>query len=227
MGLIVEYDHLVSEYGDEYPIRLEVKVETDGSLLHFASTIENHDPTVRVNECFCPTADFTRLYGPKEEDHMLIPIGLGTRVANPWKVLQDKTYQYYIHDEREVFWHVHYPSASMSWMGIESAGHFLYMARYDEKMRCCFLSARQRIHSDPANIMLTVDHFPMARPGERVEMPPVVLGVLEGDWRSGAKEYRAWAERSFYRVRKKQTGCKILLGGRESLCAASMAKIIM
>ena len=211
-GLIVEYDHLVSEYGDEYPIRLQIRVEADGSLLRFTSAIENHDSAVRVNECFCPTADFTALYGPKEEDHMLIPIGLGTRVANPWKVLQDKTCQYYIHDEREVFWHVHYPSASMCWMGIESGGRFLYMARYDERIRCCFLSARQKIHSDPTNIMLTVDHFPMAKPGERVEMPPVVLGVLEGDWRSGAKEYRAWADRGFYRIQEKAEWVQNLTG---------------
>lgn len=208
----IVYPELLSDYGDLYPITYRIVIERNGALLYFTSEIENGDEQARVNECFCPQADFTELFGKKEEDYLFMPEGLGTRVTNPWKVLQDKTAAYYMHDEKEVFWHVHYPSASMCWLGVESGNRFLYLSRYDEKIRCCFLTVRQRIHSNPTNLTLMVDHFPMAKPGEKVTMPPVVLGVLEGNWCEGAKEYRRWADTSFYRVQQKEDWVKDMIG---------------
>ncbi len=211
-GLRIIYPKLVSEYGDTYQIHFEVRVTAEDGLLRFEPYLENLETGVRVNECFCPLADFTQLYGDKKKDILYMPNGLGTRVPDPWKVLEKMTGEYYNHNEYEIFWHLHYPRASMSWLGIESGKRFLYMARYDEKMRHCFLTVRQRIHAEPLNLMLGIDHFPMARPGEALRLPASVVGVLDGDWRTAADRYRLWAEKTFYRVTEKAPWVREMTG---------------
>ena len=61
-GLVIEYDGLLSEYGDRYDIRLQIVVEKQGELLSFSPTVENH-ADVRVNECFCPLVCFDGIAG--------------------------------------------------------------------------------------------------------------------------------------------------------------------
>ncbi len=202
--LVIEYDKVVSEYGDVYDVYMKITVEVvDECLLRFTPYIENKQ-SARVNECFCPLADFTELFGEKKEDIVYMPNGLGQRNVDPWAVLQSLTKQYYNHDEREVFWHQHYPRGSMGWFGIQSADKFLYVGRHDDKFRHCFLTMKQRIHSEPSNIMVGTDHFPMAKMGECIEIPSTLVGVLDGDWRAGADYYRAWADSAFFRVTDKE-----------------------
>lgn len=202
-GLICEYNELVSEYGDVYPITFRVEVVNKEELLYFTPSLENRTQDVRINECFCPLADFKELYGNKEEDILYAPEGMGARISNPWKFMEKKASQFYAHNPEESFWHLHYPQASMCWFGVESKGHFLYVARYDKDIRYCFLTIRQRVLRDPGNLMLGVDHFPAARPGEQLTLPTSVVGILDGDWRSGAKRYRAWADENFFQVVEK------------------------
>jgi len=202
-GLICEYSELVSEYGDVYPITFKVEITTDGELLYFTPSVENRTENVRINECFCPLADFDSLFGEKEKDVLYVPEGLGSRIVNPWEFMRRKNSEYYAHDPHEIHYHLNYPSASMSWFGIESGNHFLYVARYDKEIRRCLLTIRQRIRRNPGNLMLGMDHFPMARPGEKLDLPTTVIGVLDGDWRTAARRYRAWAEENFYQVEKK------------------------
>lgn len=210
-SLTIDYPMLRTGYGDSVQVRFTVTVRAEGDLLSFTTRIENH-AALRVNECFCPLADFTSLGGEKEKDKLYLPRGLGTCAKNPWKVLSGLTTRYYFHNEHETFWHLHYPRASMGWFGVQSAGRFLYVSRYDEEARHCFLTVRQRIHSNPSDLMVGVDHFPMARRGETVEYPPVVIGMLEGDWRAGAKKYREWADRSFFRLPEKAPWVREMTG---------------
>lgn len=210
-ALIIEYDKLVSNYGDTYDVALKITVTVEDGLLSFVPEIDNRS-SVRVNECFCPLADFTGFGGEKKEDAVYFPRGLGSRVKNPWQILIDKTTDYYSHDQNEVYWHLHYPLASMGWFGVQSADHFLYIGRHDPDNRHCFMTIRQKIHSRPANMMLGIDHFPMARPGERLTLPQTVIGWLEGDWRQGAKIYRRFAESTFYSVPEKAEWVKELTG---------------
>lgn len=210
--LVIEYENLVSEYGDTYAVDFTVTVEVENGLLKFTPYIENKTADVRVNECFCPLADFTQLCGEKEKDAIYMPHGLGKRVENPWSFLQGMTANYYAHNDTEIFWHLHYPRASMGWFGIESGNHFLYVARYDEKMRHCFLTVRQRVHASPTNVMLGIDHFPMARPGEKLQLPSSVIGLLDGDWRAAAQVYRAYADKTFFKVPAKAKWVEELTG---------------
>lgn len=194
-GLVIEYDGLLSEYGDRYDIRLQIVVEKQGELLSFSPTVENH-ADVRVNECFCPLVCFDGIAGERAKDALYMPYGLGQRVEDPYARLESQTKHYYNHNQFETFWHLHYPQASMCWMGIESGDKFLYVSRQDEAMRCCFLTVRHTIHTK--DLMLGIVHLPMARTGERLTFAPTVVGLLDGDWREGAKNYRTFAENTFY-----------------------------
>lgn len=209
-NITIKYDKLVSEYGDTYPIEFTVEVDKEGNLIRFTSIIDNKDAKVRVNECFCPLADFTSLCGKKADDKMFLPHGLGRRIENPWKALEDMVPTYYKHDENETYLHLHYPRASMGWFGVQSGDKFLYISRPDDKFRHCFMTVRHRIHGD--NLMFGVDHFPMARPGEKFTEPSTVIGLLDGDWRSGADIYREWADNNFFKVQPKADWVKNMAG---------------
>ncbi|MBR5011564.1 MAG: hypothetical protein IKY12_03310, partial [Clostridia bacterium] len=204
--LVISYTDLVSEYGDVYDISLKIVCEIENGFLKFTPTVANNTKNTRVNECMCPLADFTELFGEKEKDVIYMPNGLGQRVENPWKFMKGLTQNWYSHDEREVFWHLHYPKATMAWFGIESDRHFLYVGRHDERARACFLTVKQKLRSNLLNLMVGVNNMPMARGGECIEMSPTVIGILDGDWRSGADVYRAWAERHFTKCPKKKSG---------------------
>ena len=208
--MLISYENLVSEYGGNYPIRLQISVEPEDGLLKFTSRVENNTANVRINEVFCPMADFTSLGGDKSKDILYMPQGPGRIDPNPWAVMEGKAGAYYSHDERETFMSMIYPRASMSWFGMESGERFFYIARPDPLMRYCFLSVRHRIHDE--NLTFTIDHFPMARPGEKLDVPPVVVGLLDGDWRTGAKTYRAWADKTFYKPVAKAPWVKNLVG---------------
>lgn len=211
-GLVCEYTELVSAYGDTYPITFRVEITSDNELLYFTPSFENHTEDVRINECFCPLADFDSLYGKKEDDILYFPEGMGSKIPDPWAFLAGKATQYYAHDPYEAIHHIHYPMASMSWFGIESQDHFLYIARYDKDIRCCLLTIHQRLLVKPGNLMVGIDHFPAARPGEAFTLPTTVVGMLDGDWRSGAKLYREWAQKNFYKVPEKETWVQGMTG---------------
>ena len=131
--LIIEYENLVSEYGDTYAVNFKVVVEVEDGLLKFTPYIENKTADVRINECFCPLADFTQLCGEKRKRRDLYAAWTWPQSGKSVGFLEGMTANYYSHDDKEVFWHLHYPRASMGWFGIESGNHFLYVARYDEK----------------------------------------------------------------------------------------------
>ena len=211
-ALTVHYDKLVSDYGDSYAISFTVTVKEEDGLLRFAPTLQNNTADVRINECFCPLCDFETLGGDKAKDALYLPNGLGRRIENPWTHLESLTGNYYAHDTTEIFIHLHYPRASMGWFGIESGNRFLYVARYDPEMRHCFMTVRQRIHHTPLDLMVGFDHFPMAHPGERLTLPPVVVGLLDGDWRCAARRYRAWADANFFRIQPKADWVQNLTG---------------
>lgn len=207
--LTVSYDRLLSDYGDEYEIGFTVRVEKKGDVLAFTPTVVNRSK-VRVNECFAPLVSFNGLVGEKRKDVLYMPRSLGQRSPNPWAKMESFTPIDYIHNEYEVSWKLHYPQCSMCWLGIESADKFLYVARLDEQIRTCFLVVRHTIHGD--DLMPGIVHLPMARPGETVTFAPTVVGLLDGDWREGARRYRAWADTAFFKVRQKAPWVKDLTG---------------
>lgn len=214
-GLYVKYEQLISEIGSVHQICLTISITVEDGLFKFIPHIENCTDNVRVIECLCPIAEFTQLCGEKENDMLYMPYGNGQRKDNPWAYLSstEVVKDYYYHNEYETYIHYYYPcKASMGWFGVESNNHFLYIAKYDPDNRGCLLVAKQTIHSDPTNLMLTIDHFPATRPGESMTLAPTVVGLLDGDWRSGAKRYRSWAESTFYKPYEKHEWVQKMTG---------------
>lgn len=214
-GMKIEYDQVVSEYGEVYPIRFSVNITVEDDLLKFSSSIYNQTENVRVNECLCPFVEFTKLCGEKEKDVLYMPHGLGERKLNPWGYMNSDqmVLNFYNHNEFESAYRLYYPgTASMSWFGIESGNEFLYMAKYDSDQRGCFLTVRQTIRSNPTNLMLSVNQFPATRSGEKMTLSPIFVGLLDGDWRKGAQRYRTWAESTFYNVPQKHEWVQHMTG---------------
>ena len=207
--ITLTYNSLISDYGDEYDIKFTVEITKKGQLLSFVPTIENFSE-VRVNECFCPVCFFEKINGDKKNDVLYMPFGLGSRTVNPYAYLESLAGNYYSHNEEESFVHLHYPEASMCWFGVESDGKFLYMSRKDEKIRACFISVRHTIRSE--NLALCVDHLPMLKKGEKITFAPTDVGILDGDFREGAKDYRAWAEKAFFKPVEKTEWVKNMTG---------------
>ena len=207
--LTVSYDNIVSAYGDSYHIVFTIRIAKKDDILEFKATIDNRSK-VRVNECLAPLVSFNGLVGEKPKDVLYMPRALGQRSPNPWAKLESFTPNDYIHNEYENVWRLHYPECSMCWLGIQSADKFLYVGRHDKQVRSCFLTVRHTIHGD--DLMPGIVHLPMARPGETVTFAPVIVGLLDGDWREGAKRYRAWADTAFFKVIPKADWVKNLTG---------------
>lgn len=197
-ALVIAYDEVKTEYGDTYPIRLTLEVVRRGELLAFTPTVENRARGVRVNECFAPLVTFDGVAGPKKDDVIFMPKGLGQRAGDPYAKMESLSQYYYNHDQHETFWHQPYPRASMCWFGVQSGDKFLYVSRQDPELRLCFLTARHTIKG--GDLMLGIDHWPMATEGETLTFAPTVVGLLDGGWRAGADDYRRWAEGAFYKA---------------------------
>lgn len=225
--ITVVYDNLLSEWGGTYPVRFSLEIKAEDGLIKFTPTIENNTEAVRVNEVQCPMASFSELCGDKAKDALYLPTGLGRRVENPWAWMEASTPKYYIHDEKENVFNIPYPRSTMSWFGIQSGDKFLYLVRPDADMRYCFLSVRQRIHSDPSELTLYFNHFPMARPGEKLTLPPSCVGLLDGDWRAAADKYRAYADKAFYKVPAKADWVKNMTGWQRIMFRTSFGEDLL
>ena len=208
----IDYTELTSDYGTTYPIGLSIEVSIEGDLLRFTPTVTNGTQDTRVNECYCPLADFRELVGDKRKDALYWPHGLGRKIDNPWWFMMHQTDRYYAHNDYEITLHGFYPRQTMAWFGIQSGDKFLYLARPDEQVRQCIMTVHQRIHYYPTDLSLGFDHFPMAQPGETVGMASSVIGLLDGDWRQGAERYRAWAETVFFQPREKAQWVREMTG---------------
>lgn len=207
--MTLAYDTLVSDFGDVYDISFRLGIEKRGEILYFTPTIENRS-SVRVNECFAPLVPFDGIAGDKKTDALYLPRGLGNRTVNPYAGQESIAGAYYDHNERETSVVLPYPRASMCWMGVESGGKFLYLSRQDPEIRECFLVVRHTIRT--GDLMLAIAHLPMARAGETLAFAPTAVALFDGDWRTGAQEYRAWADGAFFKVTPKADWVKRLTG---------------
>lgn len=224
-GIItMEYDGVVSEWGQCYPILFRLEVSVEDGLFKFTPCVENNADGVRVNECFAPFANFTSISGEKDRDALFLPNALGRRIENPWKYMESQNSSYYNHGEYETVISMPYPRSSMPWLGVQSGNKFLYVARYDKDARWCYLTVHQRIHYDPQDIMLGINHLPMARTGEKIQIASTSVGLLDGDWRAGADRYRAWADANFFKVVPKADWVKNVTGWQRILFRESYGK---
>lgn len=202
-GFDVVYDGLVGETGRHFDVKFTVHIKTTEKELVFTSEIENHD-TARVNEAQVPFIDFKYVCDKNRENDVLYrPNGLGERLENPWKKIEKYHTEYMSADYSEIWSSLVYPRpANMAWYGLESAGHFLYIARHNTDRLCAFNVGINPRKADP-RLIFTIAHYPFAKQGETMDTAEVVVSLVKGDWRCGSDEYGAWARKNFYHPCKK------------------------
>ncbi|MBQ8356674.1 MAG: hypothetical protein IJX39_02580 [Clostridia bacterium] len=196
----IVYDGLVSTDGRRFDIGLTLTAQEGPDGLTFGAVVDNHDKA-RVNELEYPYVDFSTVCDmDRARDVLIRPNGLGEQLEDPWHALMSAHTEYMSADYLEVKSTLRYPRpASMAWMGVESAGHFFYLGRHDPRTRaCCLLCALPPRGEEGERLALAMCHYPFAKRGETVELPPVVAALSEGDFREGSRRYRAFADSTFY-----------------------------
>ncbi len=197
---VIRYDKLVNDWGREFDISLTLTVTALEDRLVFDSKIENRDEKTRADELQYPYFEVSQLCGRQEEDVLLRPNGLGERIENPWHALRDAHTEYMSADFYDIKATLSYPRpATMSWFGIQSGKHFVYMGRHDARTRLCtLLNTVAPRGAETPYLGTSVCQYPFARPGEGLELPSVVMSLQEGDWRIGSDIYGDFARSTFY-----------------------------
>lgn len=206
-SIAIHYERLLDEWGDWLNVGLDVIIWQEGELIQFKAIVENREETARVLESRCPVLGFHRLCGKPEEDILYSMDGLGKRLKNFWAInsIHQGNQNDYTHGQPPVNLFCMYPACSMAWMGIDTGNYFFYMGRHDEKIRLCnFRSTIAHPRDRHRHIQIVSAHLPAAQPGEKVETPATCIGLLDGDWREGAKIYRNFAQSTFYKPQPKQ-----------------------
>ncbi len=197
---VIHYDRLVNDAGRAFDIKLTLTVTEIDDRLVFESHIDNQDPKARVDELQYPYFEVTQLCGDQEKDILLRPNGLGEKIENPWQELKSAHTEYMGADYHDIKATLSYPRpATMSWLGIQSGKHFIYMGRHDERTRlCCLLNAVSPRGAKVPYLATSICQYPFARPNEALTLPLVVMSMQEGDWRIGSDIYGEFARATFY-----------------------------
>lgn len=196
---VVTYDSLLSDEGIEINASLILTVrKTDGGL-EFLSRIVNRGD-VRINELEYPYVDMNRLVGERKDDILYRPRGLGERIVNPWKALEEAHTEYMSSDYNEIKSTIMYPRpATMTWMGVQSGKYFLYIGKHDSRTHaCCLLSAIQPREASEPRLVNAICQYPFATKGEDLTLSPVFVSMFEGDWRGGSDIYSSFARKTYF-----------------------------
>lgn len=196
--LTVLYNELVAEDGLTYPIKLVLTVEECQSGVSFAATITNNSK-VRVNELQYPLIEVERFEDKLCNDILYMPLGLGTRIKNPYKKTQEAHTEYMAADYKNTWVTYTYPEKmTMPWYGIQSGKHFLYLARLDEIYRITnFVTGIGPREEKEDRFILSVSSYPAVLPNESLSLEGYRLELYDTDWREAADSYRAWANKTF------------------------------
>ncbi len=201
----IHYPQLVDGTGRVFQVEFTVFIEQNEHEIRFSSKVQNHD-SARVNEVQLPFLDFdTVCDSNREKDTLFRPRGMGERIHNPWKSLEKGHTEYMSADYREIWSPLLYPRpSSMAWMGLESAGKFLYIGKEDQPYHICTMNAGRNPRNTDPRLVFTVCHYPLALEGETLNTAAVSVSLADGDWRDGSRRYRQWSEATWHEKRKKK-----------------------
>ena len=207
------YPQLVDGTGRVFQVEFTVFVEETEEEIRFSSQIHNKDKA-RVNEVQLPFLDFSTVCNAdREEDVLFRPRGLGERVFNPWKAIEAEHTEYMSADYREIWSPLMYPRpSSMAWMGLQSAGKFLYVGRHGHPYHTCVMNVGRNPRGTDPRLIFSVCHFPLALENETLDTAEVVVSLANGDWRDGSRKYRKWAESSWFVNRNRKEWVKNFTG---------------
>lgn len=209
----IYYPQLVDGTGRVFQVEFTVFIEENEGELRFSSRVHNKD-SARVNEVQLPFLDFSTVCdADREKDTLFRPRGMGERIHDPWSALEKGHTEYMSADYREIWSPLLYPRpSSMAWMGLESAGKFLYVGKQDQPHHICTMNVGRNPRCTDPRLIFAVCHYPLALQYETLDTAGVVVSLADGDWRDGSKRYRAWAETSWFQQRKRENWVKDFTG---------------
>lgn len=89
--------------------------------------------------------------------------------------------------------------ASMQWVDVFDAGRGLYAATHDAEPYFKHMRLRSEGEGRRREILVEFAYTDLEWPADKQwTSPPLVLATHDGDWRTGAKIYRAWADTWFH-----------------------------
>lgn len=198
----ITYDRLVGEDGRVFDATLVLRVTDTGADLRFDATLTNRSEA-RLNELQYPYIDLACACDTdRSRDVLVRPNGFGERMPDPWTALERAHTEYMSADYHEIKSTLKYPSpATMSWMGLETGGNFLYLGRHDPDCRVfCLLSAIAPREATEPRLVSAICQYPFVTKGETLSVATVVAGLFAGDWRVGSDIYGAFARATFYQT---------------------------
>jgi len=196
--LKVEYPLLVTDKGRlEVTLCFTIELRDDEAL--FTLDIFNGE-NIEITEAWFPwIKGITALGNNPEDDALLLPEACGRRLDNPLHSLMDYHSEYLGPDENGTACSIIYPgSASMQWLSLSNDREGLYMASYDDSFQNTCMSAIAHPESE-LNLSLAFTKYPFIKKGESWQSAPFVLALHAGSWHAGARKYRAWAEKTWWK----------------------------
>ncbi|MEE0867431.1 MAG: hypothetical protein UIL37_03900, partial [Clostridia bacterium] len=202
---VITYPSLIAEDGSVHNIKLILKILQKDGALYFSADMDNNSET-RINELQYPLFEFERINGDCENDELVVPRGLGQKIANPHDYAQKYHTEYMAADYKNIWRMFRCPDPmSMPWIGIESGDKYLYMGWHSKEWRqCSFAIGTEPRFSDEKYIIYSISSYPAVTPGERIVYDGFVLAGFDGDWRCGCDFYRAWADETWHHPVKKE-----------------------
>lgn len=182
-------------------ITLSLTFRLDGKALSVTSKIENRSDVTVAELLITAASGIHTVSGDPARDSIMWPARYGKIIPDPARSdlsVYSGFRKYERHDYLHTDLDLLYPggSGSMPWYDLYSSGEGIYVGSHDTSCRTVCLHAERNVKTDL--LSLGVSRYPFAGRGDTWEGAPIVYQPHTGDWRSGARVYRAFAERSGY-----------------------------
>jgi hypothetical protein len=184
----VVFDELCGAAGARLPIRLALRYELaeESDEIACSYVVENRSEEI-VKEVWFPFLSGLGRVGGDEAGYLALPRLTGRRVAGPGVNLPSDFVPY--HDGVREGYGIEYPGyGSMGWMEFYGESEGLHLGSHDPSFaRMTHLARRE----ERGAFRMGFATYPFAAPGDTYTSPRFVVSPHVGDWRVGARKYRA------------------------------------
>lgn len=187
--LVLTYPRVTAVDGSVHEVNLTVRVRDENGTLTFDGTVAAE--RVTVAEVTLPVLELAA-DTVTEDETLYRPEGLGRRIHEPRSRLYRAHTEYMDGDDTGVWEEVAYPGEmSMAWQGVQWGEQFLYLGQHDPEFTSVLFGSGVPPRGVEGELWFSATTPIWASQGS---IPPVVLTLLDGGWRAGARTYRTWAE---------------------------------
>jgi hypothetical protein len=163
-----------------YDVALTFLFEATPQGIACSWTLENRSDEAIREICF-------PLLSGLRADFASVPCWCGARFTDPHRTLPSNWLTGWAENP------ITYPgTASMSWMHLESGAAGLYLGSHDAALPSTALLIRRRLHLN--DFQAGFARYPLTSPSASARSGIFLLAAHAGDWRHGARIYRAYAD---------------------------------